>query len=132
MSTPADRGRNKIQRQTPVPKKWRGSTLVSAIVAALAVLGIIAYAVHSHNEMPREAVATDAQPTFPPLAKVGSQASPLTLKAPLDAIPSASLAGKPYVLEIFATWCPHCQRMTSVLKALQKQFPDLPILSVTG
>ncbi len=132
MSTRADGGRNNIQRQTPVPKNWRGSTLVSAIVAALAVLGIIAYAWHSHNSVPGAAVATDVQPTFPPLAKVGSQAPLLTLKAPLDTITSASLAGKPYVLEIFATWCPHCQRMTSVLKALQKQFPDLTILSVTG
>src|ERR1700694_4236944 len=134
MSTPADRGRNKIQRQTPVPKKWRGSTLVSAIVAALAVLGIIAYAWHSHNSVPGAAVATDVQPTFPPLAKVGSQASPLTLKAPLDTITSASLATKPYLLEIFATWCPHCQRMTKVLRAIRARVPEsrLAMLSVTG
>src|SRR5438552_9032877 len=38
------------------------------------------------------------------------------------------------MLEIFATWCPHCQRMTAVLRNIQKKFPPerLDIVSVTG
>ena len=49
-------------------------------------------------------------------------------------ISSETLAGKPYMLEIFATWCPHCQRMTAVLRNIQKKFPPerLDIVSVTG
>jgi thiol-disulfide isomerase/thioredoxin len=49
-------------------------------------------------------------------------------------ISSASRAGKPYMLEIFATWCPHCQRMTTVLRDIRKKFPPerFAIVSVSG
>ena len=45
-----------------------------------------------------------------------------------------SFAGKPYLLEIFATWCPHCQRMTAVLRDIRTKFPPdrFAMLSVTG
>ena len=48
--------------------------------------------------------------------------------------PQAELAGTPYLLEIFATWCPHCQRMTKVLRAIRASVPQsrLAMISVTG
>jgi len=52
-----------------------------------------------------------------PLA-VGAPAPALvepTGSAPFDSAKS----GKPYVVEFFAVWCPHCQRETAVLNRLQ-------------
>lgn len=133
MSTPPDRGRNKVQQPAAGAKGTGRGPLISAIVAVVAVIGIILYAWwHAHSAVPGAAVATNPQATFPPITPAGSKAPPFTLKAPLDTITSSSLAGKPYLLEIFATWCPHCQRMTKVLGALHARFPTLTILSVTG
>ena len=133
MSSRTESRRNKTQ-PAPVPDKSKRGALLSAAVAILAVIGIIVYAWwRSHSAVPGAAVATST-PTFPPLAAVGSKAPPLNLKAPLDTITTQTLVGKPYLLEIFATWCPHCQRMTQVLRALRAQFPDsrLAMISVTG
>jgi len=132
MSARSERHRKKVQPPAPDPKKINPRTLSSAILAVVVVAGIIAYAWWHRNAVPGAAVAPEVQATFPPVAAAGSKAPPLTLKAPLDTITSSSLAGKPYLLEIFATWCPHCQRMTSVLRSLHAKFPSLTILSVTG
>ncbi len=37
---------------------------------------------------------------------------------------SEELAKKPVVLEMFATWCPHCQESAPVAKALHEQYGD--------
>ncbi|HTW84606.1 MAG TPA: TlpA family protein disulfide reductase [Candidatus Sulfotelmatobacter sp.] len=39
-----------------------------------------------------------------------------TAAGPFD----STTTGRPYVVEFFAVWCPHCQRMTAVLNALQQ------------
>ena len=65
---------------------------------------------------------------------MGSKAIPFEIDTPLGPFTSASLAGKPYLLEIFASWCPHCQRETKVLKTLRAKVPasKLFMLSVSG
>jgi thiol-disulfide isomerase/thioredoxin len=40
-------------------------------------------------------------------------------------------SGKPYVLELFAVWCPHCKAMVPVLNRLQAAYGDkLDIIAV--
>jgi len=40
---------------------------------------------------------------------------------------------KPVFLEVFATWCPHCQRETAVLNALYRQFGSrVAFIAVSG
>lgn len=40
---------------------------------------------------------------------------------------------KPVFLEVFATWCPHCQRETAVLNRLYPQFKDkVAFIAVSG
>lgn len=112
-----------------------GRNVIAAVVAIVAVIGILLYAwFRSHTAVPGAAVATNPEPTFPPMSHVGAKAPAFSLKAPLATITSQSLQGKPYLLEIFATWCPHCQRMTTVLRSLRKRFPPerFGMLSVTG
>ncbi len=120
--------------QPTAPQGGRRGVWIATAVALIAVIGIVAYAwLHGRSQVPAAAVAT-GEPTFPPPAKAGQQAPPLDLKAPLDTITTQTLAGKPYLLEIFATWCPHCQRMTVVLRQLRSQIPEtrLSMVSVTG
>lgn len=42
-------------------------------------------------------------------------------------------ANKPVFLEVFATWCPHCQRETSVIDELYEKYKDrVDFVAVTG
>jgi cytochrome c biogenesis protein CcmG, thiol:disulfide interchange protein DsbE len=44
-----------------------------------------------------------------------------------------SSADRPVFLEVFATWCPHCQRETAVLNRLYQKYKDrLDFVAVTG
>jgi len=108
---------------------------IATIAAVIAMVAIVAYAVVQRNsQVSGAAVAPDAFQSLPPPAKVGSLAPDFSVAAKGGSITSATLAGKPYMLEIFATWCPHCQRMTTVLRDIRKKFPPdrFSIVSVTG
>jgi thiol-disulfide isomerase/thioredoxin len=108
--------------------------LWASIAGAIIIVAIIAYAVLQGNKtVPGSAVAP--QPTqMPPPLGVGSQAPSFELRSGIGTFSSQSLAGTPYLLEIFATWCPHCQRMTKVLRQIRASVPEskLSMLSVTG
>jgi thiol-disulfide isomerase/thioredoxin len=110
------------------------ATLISAVIGVIAVALIITYAVlRANHAVPGAAVATSA-PSLPPPAAVGSQAPHFEVRGRIGKFSSADLAGEPYLLEIFATWCPHCQRMTKVLRAIRASVPlsRLVMISVTG
>jgi len=109
-------------------------TLIAGAIGVLLVVIIIIYAVlHGNRAVPGSAVATGA-PDLPPQLTAGTRAPAFQLPSKIGAFSSSSLAGTPYLLEIFATWCPHCQRMTKVLRAIRAQVPEsrLAMVSVTG
>jgi thiol-disulfide isomerase/thioredoxin len=115
--------------------KAGGGKRVAAVVGLLALAAIIAYAVYSGKHVvPGAAVAPQPTASIPPMAAAGSPAPQWSAQSPLGPISSSSLAGTPYLLEIFATWCPHCQRMTSVLRSIRAKIPAsrLAMVSVTG
>jgi cytochrome c biogenesis protein CcmG/thiol:disulfide interchange protein DsbE len=121
------------QRPTP-PQRSAAGSWIAGIVAVVAIAVIIAYAVlHANHVVPGSATATGA-PQLPPPLSTGSRAPAFALRSPIGTFSSSELAGKPYLLEIFATWCPHCQRMTSVLRDVRASVSDskLSMLSVTG
>jgi thiol-disulfide isomerase/thioredoxin len=108
-------------------------TLIAGIVAVFAIALIIVYALlHENKAVPGAAVATDSP--MPARLQAGVQAPAFTLHSAIGSFSSSALAGKPYLLEIFATWCPHCQRMTKVLRAVRAKVPEskLAMVSVTG
>jgi thiol-disulfide isomerase/thioredoxin len=58
------------------------------------------------------------------LLPVGSAAPPFTLRTPAgQPLSLASLRGKTVLLELFATWCPHCAAEAPHLKAMDAKLP---------
>src|SRR5579872_5941015 len=122
------------QTETKPPGGRSAAAWVSGAIALIAVGAIIAYAVlHANRAVPGAAVATGS-PQLPPQLQAGTKAPSFELPGKIGTFSSAQLAGTPYLLEIFATWCPHCQRMTKVLRAVRAQVPEskLAMVSVTG
>jgi thiol-disulfide isomerase/thioredoxin len=63
-------------------------------------------------------------PSAKSLLPVGSVAPPFTLRAPTGKpLSLASLRGKTVLLELFATWCPHCAAEAPHLKAMYAKLP---------
>jgi cytochrome c biogenesis protein CcmG, thiol:disulfide interchange protein DsbE len=133
MSTRAERRRQERDQPTGPKNVWGGR--IAGLLAGIAIVAIIVYAFMQRNtQVTGAAVAPNAVPSIGPPAKVGTQAPSFSLPQKGGVFSNATFAGQPYLLEIFATWCPHCQRMTAVLRALRAQFPlsRLGMLSVTG
>ncbi len=123
-----------VQKSGAAPLQgWLNPTTISAAIGVLAVAAIIVYAVLHHNTaVPGSAVATSSP--LPPQLTAGAKAPSFELRSGIGSFSSSELSGKPYLLEIFATWCPHCQRMTKVLRTIRARVPEsrLAMLSVTG
>ncbi|MDQ6767980.1 MAG: TlpA family protein disulfide reductase [Candidatus Eremiobacteraeota bacterium] len=134
MSSPPKNVRQGQQTKTAPPQRRSNVTLIASVIGALAIGIIVVYAVlHENRAVPGAAVATDAA-QLPPQLTAGAQAPSFELRSTIGSFSSSTLAGKPYLLEIFATWCPHCQRMTKVLREIRTRVPEsrLAMLSVTG
>lgn len=133
MSTRAERRRQTRQGQDPSgPSTGRVTGIVIAVVAVIAI-AIYGFWQYQHVSS-SAAQSPNTLPSIPPPALVGSQAVPFEIDTPIGPFTSASLAGKPYLLEIFASWCPHCQRETKILRAIRAKVPPskLSMISVTG
>jgi peroxiredoxin len=110
---------NRAERRSVVPSRAqlqaqakRRRTLLIASLLLLAIVIVVAVALGSR--VPK--AASDA-PISAPLA-VGQKAPEFSVATTGGPFDLASAGGKPTLLEVFATWCPHCQRETSVLGAL--------------
>jgi thiol-disulfide isomerase/thioredoxin len=64
--------------------------------------------------------------------KVGQTAPPFSVQTTAGAF-DLQQVGTPVLLEVFATWCPHCQRETQVLNALSARYAGkVAIVAVSG
>ncbi|GAC1303852.1 MAG: hypothetical protein NVS2B3_06550 [Vulcanimicrobiaceae bacterium] len=105
----------------------RKRAIVIASVAVMAV--VILVAVGLASRVPK--AASDA-PISAVLA-VGDSAPPFTVATTQGPFDLAAAGGKPTLLEVFASWCPHCQAEVPVLDRLYAKYKRrVNIVSVAG
>lgn len=88
-----------------------------AVATMAIIVAIVVGAIVWHFAAPSRPVESASQP--PPLgqAAVGTVAPEFVLPTTAGLF-DMQKARKPVFLEVFATWCPHCQRMTTVVDQL--------------
>ncbi len=114
-------------RKSSSARPDRRKLILYATIAAV-VLGVIV-AVGFASRVPK--AASDA-PIAASKLKVGDPAPNFAVKTNLGDFELANVS-TPVLLEIFATWCPHCQRETVALNAVtQKYAGKLAVVAVSG
>jgi len=89
------------------------------LFASLGVLAIVVIvAVSLSSRVPQSATSAPA----PAALSVGQQAPPFSVATTAGPFDIANAGHKPTLLEVFATWCPHCQRETVVLNSLYGKY----------
>jgi cytochrome c biogenesis protein CcmG, thiol:disulfide interchange protein DsbE len=94
--------------------------LVLATIGIFAVV-VIAAALYYFFGPEHRRVQTASQSPIVGKAQVG-QPAPTFQVATTHGLFDLSKTDKPVFLEVFATWCPHCQRMTVVVDNLFRRF----------
>ena len=110
---------SRVERRPSIPSRAEIEAQAKrrriAVIASLSVMAIvIIVAVALAARVPK--AASDA-PINSVLA-VGQKAPEFAVSTTAGPFDLATATGKPTFLEVFATWCPHCQRETAVLNQL--------------
>jgi thiol-disulfide isomerase/thioredoxin len=111
-------GRGKPTQAERVAREKRQRAVLYGSLGVLAIVILVAVALASR--VPK--TASDA-PTFARV-EVGQQAPDFTVFATSGPFQLSKITDRPTFLELFATWCPHCQRMTAVLDGLYDKYKD--------
>jgi thiol-disulfide isomerase/thioredoxin len=114
---------NRVERRPTVPSRAeieaRAKRRRVAVIASFCVLAIvIVVAIALASRVPK--AASDA-PANAALA-VGQKAPEFSVATTGGPFDLATAGNKPTLLELFATWCPHCQRETVVLNAIYTEY----------
>jgi thiol-disulfide isomerase/thioredoxin len=112
----------------PAPSSDRRKTILYATIAVVVVLIVVGIGLASRNAVPKAASQAPIQASI----KVGQTAPEFSIQT--DAGPfDLNSVSTPVLLEVFATWCPHCQRETQVLNGLATTYAGkLAIVAVSG
>jgi thiol-disulfide isomerase/thioredoxin len=120
----ADRRRSAPGKAKTQPK-GRAWIIYGSI--ALVLIGIVvAVAISSSTPPPLPA----PQPVS---LKIGDPAPEFQVSTDAGPFDLAAAKGKPVFLEVFATWCPHCQRETVILNHVYDAYKDrVSFVAVSG
>jgi thiol-disulfide isomerase/thioredoxin len=105
------------KQSAPLAQRRNAIALGSLVLVAVLVIVAIAYA----NRVPP--AATTAQNAIGQLA-VGQQAPDFELSTTAGPFQLSKAGGKPTLLEVFATWCPHCQHEVKIIDPLYTAYKD--------
>jgi thiol-disulfide isomerase/thioredoxin len=118
------------RRRGGVPTKAqadRRRLIVYVTLGVVALLLVVAVALASRTPK----TASDA-PIFAPL-KVGQAAPSFNVSTTGGPVSVPVRDGKPVVLEIFATWCPHCQHEVAILNNILARYGSrVHLVGVSG
>ena len=104
----------------------RRNIILYATIAAVVVGAIVAVALASR--VPQSAQTINKKAAIA-VGQTAPQFSVATTAGPFD----LAAVSTPVVLEVFATWCPHCQHEVPVINALSKQYAGkVAIVGVSG
>jgi cytochrome c biogenesis protein CcmG/thiol:disulfide interchange protein DsbE len=105
-----------MSRAKAAPRPANRRTLILyATIAVVVIAAIIAVAMASRVPQSAQTINKKAE------LKVGQDAPPFTASTTSGPFNLATVT-TPVLLEVFATWCPHCQREVPVINALAKQY----------
>jgi thiol-disulfide isomerase/thioredoxin len=106
----------------------RRKTILYAIVAVVVIAVVVVIGLLSRSTVPKAASNAPMDSKL----KVGDTAPSFTASTNAGQFDLAQVP-TPVLLEVFATWCPHCQRETSVLNDLAGKYAGkLAIVAVSG
>jgi thiol-disulfide isomerase/thioredoxin len=112
--------------QSSASSRISRKTIIYATIAVLAIAAIVAVALA--NRVPKAAQAVNPSTTLAagdtaPTFSVDTNAGPFDLAS----------VSSPVFLEVFATWCPHCQHEVPIVDALAKKYAGkVAFVGVTG
>lgn len=100
--------------------------IIYATLAVIAIFAIVAVALA--NRVSHAALTTNPSTVL----KVGDTAPPFTVTTNIGPFDLAAVS-TPVFLEVFATWCPHCQHEVPVVDALARSYAGkVTFVGVTG
>jgi thiol-disulfide isomerase/thioredoxin len=112
----------------PRPTTDRRKIILFATLAIVIVAIVVGVSLASRQVVPKAASNAPIQAQI----KVGQTAPAFAVQTnagPFD----LQQIGTPVLLEVFATWCPHCQRETTVMNALAARYAGkVAIVAVSG
>ncbi|HTJ25617.1 MAG TPA: TlpA disulfide reductase family protein [Candidatus Limnocylindria bacterium] len=110
------------------PSADRRKTILYATIAVVVVAIVVGIGLASRNAVPKAASEAPIQASI----KVGQTAPAFSIQTNAGPFDLNSVS-TPVLLEVFASWCPHCQRETQVLNSLATTYAGkLAIVAVTG
>lgn len=132
----AKRPPSKSSRREAERRRSQRNTRLSVGFSLLAAVGVLWYVLTPKSGPPVGAAPTGSV-TIDRLSTsslVAGDSIP-EFKAPLmvggGTMDWSSYAGKPVVLAIWASWCPHCQKELPILASTQAKYPGVQLVSVT-
>ena len=117
-----------MSKAAQAPSGWLNrNTIKYGTIAIVLIAAVVAVALA--NRVPQAAQTPNPQASS---LVVGSKAPPLSVTSNAGPFDLASV-GTPVFLEVFASWCPHCQREVPVVDALAKQYAGkVAFIGVSG
>lgn len=125
---------------TPAPKKNHGLSRTEKIAIPIVII-IVIWAVYSFAQ-PASPTSTNLQVTYSTTGSPTQSGGAPDFTLPVvgatgltsQTITLSSFRGKVVLLEFMEPWCPHCQRMASVLDSLYAQYGsgNVVFISVAG
>jgi|SRR5579872_2203422 len=116
-----------MSRKSPRRRRNVGPIVTLLVLVVLAVVAVAYWKLHGE-----QAAVTPVSAPQKTLS-VGDPAPPFDVRTPTGDVKSSELAGKAWLVEVFAVWCPHCQREAPILTQVERKYGrKLAVVGIVG